>query len=453
MQIPSLTNIVTHIQNPNKQLGVLIEEIPSDVGRSYQGYKRGGIIEGAERLRKELMAAAIWLFGIPIIKAGGDKLFEHIFKVPMNVDFSNAKDGNDAIGDTLRYILKGDNSKGLDVSGLSPKYIEKFKGIDSSDIAALSKKIYTGKKITSIVAIIANSVLMGIALPKFNQWLTKKKLAKQNKDKFAPKFETMNEFMEGTQKKKSSPSFTGFFSDVAKYGATYAIGYNTENNNTFRLISTDIPMISGRVITSRNKYEGIENGFMDTTSIFFYNFCTPVVQMLLRKVSAIFTKNGKIPDIQPKVSDYISSLPKEHIQNALDKLKENKGTGKISELFNAETVKTIYKEGTYGKYGKINKFVKNSDLKTIDKNVIDFLNYVKGILKEGDDIESAIKGIAKKVNRINAGFLATGLLTSIIGLSYIVPKLTFFITKKISGKNTFPGITKYDDDKKRKKEA
>ena len=59
-----LANSIKLLNNPTKPWGTLAEEIPTDIGRSYAGYKRGGIIEGAEKLRKELMTAAVWMFGI-----------------------------------------------------------------------------------------------------------------------------------------------------------------------------------------------------------------------------------------------------------------------------------------------------------------------------------------------------------------------------------------------------
>ncbi len=452
MRIPSLTNVVTHIQNPNKRLGVLIEEIPSDIGRSIQGYKRGGIIEGAEKLRKEVMAAAVWLFGIPIFKTIGDKLFELLFKVPMKkIDFSNSKDGNDAIGDTLRYIFYGENPKGLDVSELKPRYIKKFKKFKPQNIEEMAKKISTGKKITSVVAVAINCILMGIAIPKFNQYLTRKKVRKQKLDNYSPKFDTMKEFSLNTKKNKGKDlAFTGFFgticNDIRKYGLAYTIGYNTENNNTFRLVSTDIPMIMGRTAVSRNPYDAFENFFMDVSAMYFYNFCSPQVQKGLRKLSGIklFNKDnaGVIPDIQPEVSDYISSLSEDNLKNAFQRLKQGNNAN-ISDLFSEDVVKIIHNKGTYGKAGKINRFVKNSDIEEIDKNVVNYLNYVKAKLKDNTAVSDSIKDITKKIKRTNAGFLALGLLASIAGLSYIIPKVTFAITKMMTGSSSFPGVTEY----------
>ena len=96
------TKVINVIQNPALPVGTLIEEIPCDIGRSYQGYKRGGIIEGAEKLRKEVMAAAIWLFGMPVFKYLGDKFCEGVLKLPMNIDYSNNREGNDAILNSIK---------------------------------------------------------------------------------------------------------------------------------------------------------------------------------------------------------------------------------------------------------------------------------------------------------------------------------------------------------------
>ena len=453
----ALTNLTTRIINPNGKLGILIEEVPSDIGRSYEGYKRGGFIEGAEKMRRELMGAGVWLFGIPFFKTMGDKLFENIFHVPMKMDFSSAKEGNDAIGDTLRYIFKNENPKGLDVSGITKEYKDKFQKFAKEDIniEELAKKVSTGKKITATVAVLLNCLMMGVVLPKINQKITKNMLKEKQRKQFCPKFASMKEFQNDNKTNKNI-SFTGFFGglarDIQKNGLTYTIGYRTENDNTFRLLSTDIPMIIGRVGTSRNKYEGIENGFMDASSIFFYNFCSGLVQKGLRKLMPT-------PDIKPAVSETFASFDKDTLTSAFEALQANPEAKSLTEILPQTCVDSIYKAGTFGKYGKINTFVKNSDLSEINASVFNFMNYVKQnqseanpLIKDGAINSDLVKGLASKINKTNAGFLGLGLLSSILGLAIIVPKTTFWITKKLTGRNEFTGIAKYDD-KKRPKQA
>lgn len=455
----ALTKLVTHIKNPNRQFGVMLEEVPCDIGRSYQGYKRGGIIEGAEKMRRELMGATVWLFGIPVFKFLGDKGFEKLFHVPMKVDFSNAEEGVDAIKNTIRYIFNDENPNNLDVSEISQKYKEKFKDFAGENIEEMAKKVSTGKKITATVAVILNCLMMGIVLPKINQKITKNKLKKQMEKNYAPKFASMDEFRQ-SNKTNNNISFTGFFKniadDVRKHGFSYTVGYNTENNNTFRLISTDIPMIAGRVATSRNKYEGFENFFMDTASIFFYNFCSGAVQKGLRKMTGIKDVSPQIPDIMPNVVEIISNMDKEDLTNTFNAINTKENIKNLQEVLPENIIKTIYQAGTFGKYGKINKFVKTSDLKEIDNSVIDFLKYIKAgqnetmpLFKDGAANIELIKKMASRVNKTNAGFLGLGLISSVVGLAFIVPKTTFWITKKLTGRNEFTGIANYDDKKKK----
>lgn len=454
----ALTNLTTSIINPNGKLGILIEEIPSDIGRSWEGYKRGGIIEGAEKMRRELMGAAVWLGGIPVFKAIFDKVFEKLLKVPMKMDFSNAKEGNDAIGDTLKYIFKNENPKGLDVSEIKPKYIAKFRKLakDNINIEELAKKVSTGKKITATVAVIFNCIMMGVILPKINQKITKNMLKEKQRKQYSPNFASMDEFKKKNKTNKNI-SFTGFFDTLAKdiktNGFFNTVGYRTENDNTFRLLSTDIPMIIGRIATSRNKYEGIENGFMDTSSIFFYNFCSGLVQKGLRKISPSV-------DIKPAVSETFANFDNDTLKNAFEALEENQSVNSIKDIFSPDAADKLYSAGTFGKYGKINKFVKNSDLEEINKSVIKFMNHIKNnqteanpLFKDGVVNMDLIKDLTKKTNVKNAGFLGLGLLSSIIGLAVIVPKTTFWITKMLTGRNEFTGIAKYDDEDKKAKNS
>ena len=295
-----LARVVSHIQNPNLPSGTLIEEIPSDIGRSWEGYKRGGILEGAEKLRKELMAAAVWLLGIPAFKWVGDKACEKLLKVPMDIDFSKSKEGNSAVEDSVNFLLKGYGAKGKDTTELTKRYGDKFLMLkpckrkpknlklstkfsgkkfhlkNQSEITeaatSMIKKIKGAKKVTSIAAVVLNCLAMGVVLPKINQKITSNKLKKMKdaenttQQKQLTRFESFEEFKNST---KSSQNDT-LFSFKGKIPTNLSdLTYSVENDNIFRLIITDIPMIIGRIITSRNKFEALEYLIMDGSGIQF----------------------------------------------------------------------------------------------------------------------------------------------------------------------------------------
>ena len=447
------------INNPSMPIGTLIEEIPADIGRAYEGYKRGGILEAAEKLRKDVFSAFVWLCGIPIFNKLGNQFCEKALKIPTtNIDFSNLKKGNDAIGDTARFLKDGIKKPELDYSELE-KFAAKT-NIDFSKVStqALIKKISTAKKITSILAVILNCAMMGFIIPKFNQYLTKRSIEKKNTDKNIDmrNFVSFDEFQKSTKNNSAPLSFNGLKIPANTNDLTYAI----ENNNRFRLIVTDIPMIIGRMLTSRNKYEAIEFLIMDGTSIYAYNFVSGHVQKLLRGKS--------VPDTQATSIEILTkeNNQKEFVQ-ALEKIQKNPDIFKtykdtpdkvLKNIFGNDTAVEIYKNETYGKYGKANRYIENDTIKNINKNIESFINHLKTrsykdkvpLVVDGKLNTDFVNKIAKEVKRKNAAFLTIGLSVSILCLSVLIPKLTYAVTRLLTGKNEFVGIADYNDDKKNK---
>ena len=448
-----LANTMAHLRNPNYPTGTALIELPADVGRAYSGYKRGGVIEGTERFRKEVMSAIVWLLGIPGFNMLGNLFCEKILKIPMNMDYSgtngginkfreifkNLKNkeninteniisqGNDSIKDSVLYLTQGIKPDNLDASELK-KYGNKFKNMDPDK---LIKKIKGAKQITSIAALVINCVLMGIVLPKINQKLTAKKLKEketQNSSVLVSKKYSMEEFKKSTSKNVSFTGLNNFASVIADW-ATYGIN----NSNRFRLISTDVPMIIGRCATARNKYEALEIAFMDTAAIYFYNFCLEHSEKLLQK-------SFGTPNINPKIGECILSAGKEALNSAVECATNDNEAFSIENLFDKNIVKEIYTQGTNGKYGKINRFVKKEEISDINTSVRNLLKHLAQA-KEGETINlDKAASLIKKINLKNTAFYSIGTILSFLGLGILIPKIAYFITKKITGKDGFVGI-------------
>ena len=422
----NIPQIVHTINNPNLPIGTLIEEIPTDIGRSYAGYKRGGVIEGAEKLRKELMSAIVWMFGINAFNSLGTKICENVLNIPMNMDYSNSKDGNDAIRNSVEFLVGKVKETQFDTSELA-KYKDKYKGMDPE---LLIKRIRGAKQVTSILAVAMNCIAMGILLPKINQAITRKKIQKMEQEKL--------------QKAQNENNDKG--KDIRFKGDLLnSFVFNVENNNTFRLIVPDVPMIAGRVGTSRNIFEGIENFVIDGGSIYFYNFSAGHIQSALRKAT-------KTPNIPPIIADILSRADEKTLSEIFTNLNAKSNVEFLADITtNRELIHEIFDKGTYGKIGKINRFVKSDDLKDITDGVISFLNTVKSaqtseqpLFKNGSINIDLIKKVAYKTNMKNAAFLAIGLGISIFGLAVAIPKLAFWITRKLTGKNEFSGTMVVD---------
>ena len=423
----TLATAVKHLKNPNAQTGTLLIEIPADIGRAKSAYERGGIIEATEKFSKEIMSAAVWLFGIPAFNWIGNKLTETFSKLPMDIDYSNKTDGDDAIRNTVEYLKTG-NTKGLDVSELE-KYANKF---EIKDVDRAISTIKKSKQVIAIGAWILNCTLMGVVLPKLNQHLTKKRLEK-NKAKNATmlKPESMQDYQNRT--KKDNLSFTGLADTMT---------YNLTANNTFRLISTDVPMIIGRCATARNKYEALEILMMDSAAIYFYNFSLKHAQDILRKIIPT-------PEIGTTVAECISKVNKSTLQKIIEGIDETAETTPVKELFGKEIGEEIYRQATDGRYGKINRFVKYDELKDIDNAVKNLLQHIKdkNIIKNGELDSAELKKLIKNLNIKNGIFYGVGIVVSFLGLGILIPKLAYAITNKMTGKDGFIALEE-DNNKK-----
>ena len=76
--MPIVTPLLSYLQNPDKILPVAAIEVPTTLGRTYQGYKRGGKTEARERICEETLGAAVWLFGVKAFNKIGDAIGKNV---------------------------------------------------------------------------------------------------------------------------------------------------------------------------------------------------------------------------------------------------------------------------------------------------------------------------------------------------------------------------------------
>ena len=125
-------------------------------------------------------------------------------------------------------------------------------------------------------------------------------------------------------------------------------------------------------------------------------------------------------------------------------------------LNNPEFLKNLY-ELEYGKGKKAKlpkfldpyKFVSSSDIEGLDK---DLRNYIEKIInkanKTGKEItEEMLEKACKKNFRLNAFNWGIGFAISATFLSTIIPKVQYWITKKYTGENEFPGTAEFRNKK------
>ena len=494
-------------KNADAIIPTMIIECGVTGGRTIQAYKRGGKTEGRERFIEQGVSAVVWLFGVKVLNKVGDWFGKNILKLPdLDVDA-----GVDALRQPFNNVVKNKKT--------------------ATSIFKFSKIIFS---------CVATCLFMGAILPKIIHKITNKNLEKdkasennaqnsnvdkQNQNNTVSQSQNTNQTKNGSltlmndflneikTNKNSSPSFKGGIAETL-----LKITDNLENNNKWRLMSTDTGVVLGRTLNGRNKYESLEFLFRDTTSIYFYMFATPHIVKLLNKLagntdihpeallemrehlnsalqneggkltSAEFLekaigKKGTVPDgfFNPagkkalKVigfDDFVEKMGSKLSEAQIEKLKgmtelQPIADGKrvltkmqiedaLSEggwLTDPKFIKKALNKATFGRSDNIRKFVSIEKLENIRNS---FDSFAQNIAKYADKHNSGVvtEEIIKKASNSNViknlSFIVLGTAFSIFGLAYLIPKIQYKITEKLTGSKAFPGTMNYDDDKNKK---
>lgn len=491
-------------------LPIIFLEAAVTGGRTYHAYKRDGFVEARERFTEETLGAIFWFCGIDLFRSLGDKVGKKLFKL--------SEYGFDTGEDAIRKPMSNFIAKMTKTAGNTIKDSNKFE-------KALSKFAF-GKVMTSVI--LANLVV-GFAVPKINQKITKKYLSGKTKEnqKLVSKTASLEDFMKKT-KNLSTPSFKG--SELFKNLLSFS--YKIENHSTYKLLATDIGVAGGRGLSARNKHERIECFFRDLSSIYFYMFCRGHVNSLLNRVqdgkprridpisvdvfnehviSKIKAKTISLETFQEKLLGNEKLIPeifnddKTYKKGAISlkdfigkvrqmKLKDSQiiieTAQKMSKLqpelpegavLSKSQVLDVFRKGflnepefldklytSYYKKGKsiftkiLNKnapeevskhlspttFVSEKDLLKLKQNVQEYVELLYNKAKSGNkkfiDTDFLAK-IAKQNFWKNAFNLGIGFVISGYFLSTAIPKIQYWITKKTTGQDKFPGVQTYND--------
>lgn len=271
----NIRKFVTHLNKAGVLMPVILLETTVTGGRTYQAYKRGGATEARERLCEESIGAVFWLFGVKFFNEIGN----WIGKKYLNIDnpaFSLAKD---AVRHPFENMIRD-------------------KKLDS-----VKKKLVAFKFTKIALSVLLAGGTLGFVVPKINQAITKKMLKNDEKKRQKnntnanqipivkrQQTETLESFVERTGNNQN-PTFKGL--SIDKFAT---LTNNLENHDIYKLLSTDVGVLTGRAYNARNKDERIEIIFRDGVSIYFYLLCKDHVIKLMQKLDGF---GGKLSKLDP----------------------------------------------------------------------------------------------------------------------------------------------------------
>lgn len=469
-------------------VSTLVLEIPCDIGRGANAYKRGGKTELRERLTEDTISALFWMKGADMFNKVGDLAGKHLLKLP-ETEFDVGKDA-------LRTPFENLINSQQETQNLTQEAGKK-----------LAKKLAGFKFAKVISSALLAAGFMGFIVPKLNQNITSRFMKKKSENEENNLFDkhlkqiSIEEF-----DKKISQKSTTSFKGIGLTGVTYLL----ENNPICKMLASDSGMITGRVLTARNKDEGREYLFRDLASSFFYYASVPLMYKGFQKLTgstpstetdAVCSKQlhenlkekllssggkmnveefiegtiGKIDDSGkalleklPFNSDVISlnELKKyitdeKLIQKATKMAKLQPEQAKTGAVLTKQQVADVLKNGSVN----TPEFMESVYTKRFGKDLTDPYKYIpmKKITTFRDNMDNYVKNIADKAKQENNGIIdeklleriqKTGFAKSVIfrtiaitvsalSLAILIPKMQYAITARRTGKNEPPGLREY----------
>ncbi len=464
-----LSNVITRMTKNDALAPIIALEGTVIAGRTYQAYKRGKWDEARERFIEETMGSIVWLFGVETMNKLGDKVVAKILKKPG----ANFDVGTDKV---LRTPFENFMQK-VAPKGFSPKQVALIKG---------------AKVLTSIVI---TNLFIGFVVPKVNQALTnklrnerkhQKEEAQQNIAFKGGGIGAINAFtncIENTNTGKLLSSDAGIaggrmynartkeerrevaIRDIGSiYFYMWAQGHTRsllnliESGHARRLNPETAEILNKHLIEFLNGKEMSTEEFKK--AVLGKQITLPEgLKFESAKPSAWekFTNKKpleviKLSEVEKVITDKtllsrareMSKLQPERLGEAVLTKQQLIDSINIAEINNPKLLDKVFTEHTGGASKEEFKFVSNKPLYKLKG---DMEQYVEGICKASKNgkVDKKLLEQVKNKNLIYCGVnFAVGFAVAAAFLSTLIPKFQYYVTRKTTGVDAFPGLYDYE---------
>ena len=478
----NLSKVITKMTKADALAPVIALEATVVTGRTYQAYKRGKWDEARERFIEESMGSVVWLGGVASLNKLGDKAIGKILKKPG----ANFDVGTDKI---LRTPF--DNfMKNVAPKGFSPKQVALIKG---------------AKVMTSIV--LAN-LFIGFVMPKINQGLTKKlrhERRVENEQNTPKKTNSQPSFKGGpigainafTNCIENTNTGKLLSSDAGIAGGRM---YNARRKEERREIAIrDIGSIyfymwaQGHVGNLMNLVEsGHATRLNPSTTKIFNEYLSKYVgdkdidvnefkkavlgeekelkskftfeTEKLSSLDKIFNKKPleviKLSDAEKLIDDEsvlkrareMSTLQPKRMGEAVLTKQQLIDAYNKAEINNASLLHDVFDDFTGGNKKKnikgdyINeyKYVSNKKLYKLKSEMAQYIDTICKEAKGGKINKALLNKVEKKNLIFNGVNFVAGFAVAAAFLSTFIPKLQYYVTRKTTGVDAFPGVYDFE---------
>lgn len=322
MTVSLVNSAISALDTPSSLLPFFVKDSFDITGRTIMAKNEGGRHEAREKLIEEAGTSAFWIGGIPAVRAIVNLMFKG--KIDTKIHFKRInQDGiqnyyadqlEEKVVENGKEITKKkfQDLKGIELGGKKIEAIHKKleeNGYKVNGKKGLYKTFHVG---ATAAAVVINLVILMIALPKFNQYLSRVIISKEEKEKQnQPNAETkfgssekvaISNFLKTKDTAKNDADKTSFgsfassikesFSSLFKFSDLIDFPTQAEKaqlNPQTSMLLLDYGISGARVtVVPRNNNERIENAVKEGGIIFFFYFASEVIKTKLAQASDKF---------------------------------------------------------------------------------------------------------------------------------------------------------------------
>ena len=487
----ALSSTITYVTKPDVMGPIIGLETTVVGGRTKKAYKRGGVNEARERVIEETSGSLVWLGGVKLFNWIGNKIIGYC------LGLRGKNSGKDAAVDVGQDAVRKPFNNFLNNPRFNPKNFSERK-LSMMKFGKVAASIIAANYIIGFIVPKFNHKLTDYFTEKDKNHMVPVPHVYfgdlpqvQNKSRFDSFRDRVIQQPQGNvQFKGGINTFTNFI----------------ENTNTGQLLSTDIGVMGGRTYNSRKKQERTEILVRDGGSIYFYMFAQDHVRAGLNKLEsgrwtrldpntvnimhtnfknmfsepnatmtldefkkrmygtgedvdlnrffanekeqaitldhfnsietnpAIQARAKEMSELQPKQLD-VSVLARDQVADIY----------KQGELNKPKLVKQVYEGYTGGASSDPNKFVSHTKLRKLHGRMKDYVDDIcKAAEKNGGVVDMKLLNKMKNKNLAFNGInFLVGFTVASMFLSKFIPDLQYWITKKTTGVDAFPGTYDY----------
>lgn len=464
-------SIISVLDKPSSLPPFFVKDAFDITGRTYMANNEGGKHEAREKFIEEFGTSVFWIFGIPAVR----KLSEVINKKTLDTQIHFKRINTEG---PQGYSAK--NIEGVELGGKLLANIKKDLAGNGID------KYRRYHKATTVAAVGINLFMLMVALPKFNQFLSRKIIKKEAENQ---KKTPVQNYVDGISfNSKKTPTFTQFLNksknEKTSFGSLKPIknfftkklfnftdmAENAQLNVTSSMLLLDWGISGSRVtFIPRDNNERIEYAVKEGGIILFFYYAAGWIKKGLSAISKkafktpidldykvikddTFAKEMKNAHKNPNLFEFAKGETNElniikFIDAELAKTKGNPNKTDKNNVFENFTLKMAQKEGLiHVEYDEsLGKWIRNSKKYIKTDEVADLSKNLKAFHENAMKSGLSMDKMLKRTKGVKGASVFANMAICCASLSFILPSIQYKIREHRTKTNRAPGIKLYQD--------